>query len=263
MICNPHSMICFSPTDTTRQVLQSISQGLGSNTGEQFDITKGAGERLFSASDLVLIGAPVYAGRVAPLALERLKNFKGTNTPAVLVVLYGNRAFEDALLEMKDWAVEAGFVPVAGAAFIGEHSYSTEKSPIAVGRPDREDLDQARAFGEAVRGKLLMLDTLEELVPLEVPGNSPYREVVHSAPVAPAVSDDCTACGVCADSCPSGAITITETTSTTEAAKCIRCCACIRVCPENARQLNAPNVLKARDFLVSKHSDRKIPESFI
>ena len=43
-----------------------------------------------------------------------------SQTPAVLVVVYGNRAYDDALLELSDIATGAGFVPLAAGAFVGE-----------------------------------------------------------------------------------------------------------------------------------------------
>ena len=82
----------------------------------------------------------MYGGRLPADAVKRLSNLKGHNTPAVIVVVYGNREYEDALLELNDLAIEAGFKPVAAGAFIGEHSYSNKDSPIAHGRPDEKDI---------------------------------------------------------------------------------------------------------------------------
>ncbi len=47
------------------------------------------------SDQLVVIGAPVYAGRVTPLAAQRLKELKGDATPTILVVLYCNREYEE------------------------------------------------------------------------------------------------------------------------------------------------------------------------
>ena len=92
-----------------------------------------------------------------------MRRVKGDGTPAVLVVVYGNREFEDALIELRDLMVEQGFRPVAGAAFIGEHSFSNDATPIALGRPDAEDLVKARAFGEEVRTTLDRHEKYSEL----------------------------------------------------------------------------------------------------
>ena len=93
-----------------------------------------------------------------------------------MVVVYGNREYEDALLELKNLAIEQGFSRVAAGAFIGEHSYSRDSTPIAVGRPDEADLNKAKEFGERVLKKLLDNRELDHLPTLEVPGNFPIKK---------------------------------------------------------------------------------------
>lgn len=72
----------------------------------------------------------------------------------MVIAVYGNRAFEKAAAELAAAAARQGFVPVAAAAFVGEHSYSTPETPVAAGRPDAQDLARAAEFGAAVREKL-------------------------------------------------------------------------------------------------------------
>ena len=72
----------------------------------------------------------------------------------MVIAVYGNRAFEKAAAELAALAARQGFVPVAAAAFVGEHSYSTPETPVAAGRPDAQDLARAAEFGAAVRKKL-------------------------------------------------------------------------------------------------------------
>ena len=85
---------------------------------------------------ITIIAVPVYAGRVAPIALQRLRRLRGNNAPAILITVYGNRDYEDALVELRDETIQLGFTPLAAGAFIGEHSYSRPNMPIAEGRPD-------------------------------------------------------------------------------------------------------------------------------
>ena len=117
-------LIYFSPTGTTRKVLEGIAGGITVEEAEHIDLTLPEGARQtippFS-TELVIIGAPVYGGRLPVDAIERFKQLKADKTPAVLIVVYGNREYEDALLELKHLAVELGFNPIAGGAFIGEH----------------------------------------------------------------------------------------------------------------------------------------------
>lgn len=101
-----------------------------------------------------VFAVPVYGGRVAPAALERLQEIRGEGTPAVVLAVYGNRAFGTAVAQLAAFVAERGFVPVAAGAFVGEHSYSTPGTPIAEGRPDTQDLAEAAAFGARIGQKL-------------------------------------------------------------------------------------------------------------
>ena len=173
MKCPSVKLIYFSPTRTTKKIVEAIAQGAGINRIEHLDLTPPearTGAAMEIEGQLTIIGVPVYAGRVALEATQRLRRLKVRQAPAVVVVLYGNRAYEDALLELKDLAVEFGFIPVAAGAFIGEHSYDNKDTPIAPGRPDREDLKKASDFGRLIRRKLERIHGLHEMPPLTLPG---------------------------------------------------------------------------------------------
>ena len=113
-------LLYFSPTQTTKKVLNAIAAGFKPEAVMHTDLTlpdsirsKKSEKEIRIDDGLTIIGVPVYAGRVAPEAVGRIRQFKADGTPAVLVVLHGNREFEDALRELKDLAVEAGFRPRA------------------------------------------------------------------------------------------------------------------------------------------------------
>ncbi|HOU13127.1 MAG TPA: 4Fe-4S binding protein [Anaerolineae bacterium] len=259
------NLVYFSPTHTTRRVLESIAQGMGVQTVRHFDMTPpDAPNQMFEADSdtLTLIGAPVYAGRLPAVAVRRLQRVLGNDTPAVIVVVYGNRAYEDALLELKDMTMARGFIPIAGAAFIGEHSYSTAAMPIAPGRPDAEDIAQAVAFGQQIRET--WMETTREIIPVDVPGAFPYRErkpAPETPPTPITIADLCTLCGDCAAVCPTAAITVNDTVIT-KAAVCIQCCACTRACPTGARVMEDPRVLRTAAWLYENHSARQEPQVF-
>lgn len=120
-------------------------------TFAEWDLTYEVPEEANLEDELTVVAVPVYGGRVAETAVERLRNFRADQAPVVPVVVYGNRDYEDALLELSDLLKEKGFVPVAAAAFIGEHSFSRPDMPVAAGRPDEEDLRKAMAFGLQIR----------------------------------------------------------------------------------------------------------------
>jgi flavodoxin len=148
-------LIYFSPTGTTQKVLESIAKGITVEDVEHINLTlpEGAQQTIPPFSDeLVIIGAPVYGGRLPVDAINRFKQLKASKTLAILIVVYGNREFEDALLELKNLAIELGFNPVAGGAFIGEHSFATKDVPIANGRPDSLDVQKAMDFGAKIKG---------------------------------------------------------------------------------------------------------------
>ena len=259
-------LIYFSPTETTRKILDGIAQGVQAASIERLNLTlPDAATRNFSGAraDLAIIGMPVYAGRLPQDAVNRLKRINGNGAPAVVVVLYGNRAYDDALIELRDVATEAGFVPIAAGAFIGEHSFSTDNALIAHQRPDGSDLQCAQEFGQAVRPLLASLAVAGKPPALQVPGNVPYMDYKVLQNVAPASDDQlCTRCGACATACPTGAIALQGNIMATDASLCILCCACVKQCTIGARELNDERINKLRGMLTTKFAQRKEPELF-
>ena len=260
-------LIYFSPTGTTRTILETIAQGMGIDDYQVLNITKEQVRREAPpefSNDLVLLGAPVYAGRIPSLAAEYYARLKASNTPVILVVLYGNREYEDALLELSDISKAAGFTPLAGAAFIGQHSFSSEALPIAPGRPDASDLDQAEALGRQLKGVLDGVDSVGELKALSFPGNQPYREGAGLVPfVAIQVSDeDCIECGFCMEVCPVNAIDAAAHYAPIPN-QCIMCCACIQYCPEDARAIAEGPFMDKVQWLFDNCSVRREPEVFL
>jgi ferredoxin len=259
-------LIYFSPTGSTRRVLRSIAAGIQAAQVDEIDLTPpDAASRTYAelGNELTVIGMPVYAGRLPKEAAARLRRLRGNGTLAVLVVVYGNRKFDDALVEMQDLVEETGFLSVAGAAFIGEHSYTSEEKPLSVGRPDTDDLAKAAKFGENVRAKLEHISSLEGLSPLVVPGNRPYKELKNFSDIVPETDDMlCTLCEECMKACPTAAITINDYVET-DAEKCIVCCACVKVCPTEARVMRNERILKTADWLYENYSEPKDPEVFL
>ena len=260
-------LVYFSPTGTTQKVLDSIAQGISAGDVEHINLTlpEGTQQAIPSFTDeLVFIGAPVYGGRLPVDAVRRFKQLKANQTLAILIVLYGNREFEDALLELKHLAIELGFVPVAGGAFIGEHSYASENLPIANGRPDELDVQKAIDFGSKIKDAVTALPSLDAKMDLEIPGSFPY-EASGARPmaIAPITKEDlCTLCGTCVDVCPTAAISMNDSVTTT-IERCIRCCACIKSCPENARAIEDSMWEKIANWLNENCSIRKEPQTFL
>ena len=259
-------LIYFSPTQTTKKIVEAIAQGAGINRIEHLDLTPPearTGAAMEIEGQLTILGVPVYAGRVALEATQRLRRLKVRQAPAVVVVLYGNRAYEDALLELKDLAVEFGFIPVAAGAFIGEHSYDNKDTPIAPGRPDREDLKKASDFGRLIRRKLEGIHGLHEMPPLTLPGEFPYKERGTTTRLPPQSQESlCTKCGTCVNVCPTAAITMGDTVAT-NVTSCISCCACVKNCPTKARIVVDPGIKERAARLNKMCGQRREPETYL
>lgn len=256
-------IISFSPTNGTKKVLEAIADGISSQTVDFLDLTlidSLPPEQKEIVADLVLIGTPVYAGRVPLTAVERLEKLTAKNVPAIIVVVYGNRAYGDALLELNDIAIKCGFKPIAAGAFIAEHSFSTEEYLIAKARPDAEDLHKAKEFGKNIVEKFT---AIQETNSLKVAGNFPYKERGGSLGVAPETDKDlCIDCKECVVVCPTSAIPAADPTIT-DASKCILCCACVKVCPVSARKVTHPNLVALAKRLYDNCQIRIEPEMFM
>lgn len=263
MMINISYQIIYSPTGTSRTILSGITEGLGADAIKTVDLTlPTTGEKSIQVNDgVAVIGVPVYAGRVAPEAVKRLAAIKSNGVPTILVVLYGNREFEDALIELRDLAVKAGFKPVVGAAFIGEHSYSSEEKPIAAGRPDDNDISKARALG--VKVAQFLKNNGSDIPELSVPGDFPYKDYIGPSGISPEViSSNCGLCKDCIAVCPVGAISEGSSAVEIDKTVCTMCCACVKVCGRDALVITAERVLERVELLFKNCQERKEPELF-
>lgn len=263
-------LVYFSPTGTTKKIVEAIAQGINHIPLEIVDITSPERrKRQLQTSDkeLLLIGVPVYFGRVQPDAIEWLRTIKAHNTPAVCVVVYGNREYDDALLELKDSAAEVGALPIACAAFIGEHSFSGSESPIAPGRPDKDDLNSAKSFGKKIQEKISAVPSISHIADITVPGKYPYIDMEDSKKNLSgvdlvSVGSNCVQCGECAQLCPVGAINF-ERSASVNKSKCILCHACIKHCPASARTAKNDLIKNIAIRLSSTLQGRKEPVLFL
>lgn len=220
----------FSPTGTTEKVAAAIVEGAGAPV-TRVDLSAPVAEQAVKENTLLLAAAPVYGGRIPAVALERLAALKGMGGPAVAVAVYGNRHYDDALLELKEALEKNGFRVVAAGAFVAEHSIVRS---IAAGRPDADDRKAAREFGAAVAAKLAL--PADRQSSITVPGNPEYRAYSPS-PAHPVGDDKCVKCGLCAAGCPVGAIPADAPAATRDT--CINCMRCVAVCPKGARAMPA------------------------
>ena len=221
----------FSPTGGTKKVGESFCAGLAEKTQainlgmKDYDIPSVTG-------DLVVVAAPVFAGRIPAIVIEKIKSLDGRGKRVVTIAVYGTRAYDDALLELNHTVSECGFEIIASAALIAQHSMVPI---VGSGRPDANDVKEIQEFAEKVLEKIESGKTGN----VEVPGKYPYKDhmVVSATPIC---MEACNHCGICEGLCPTGAIRITENETVTELEKCILCMACVAHCPGKARVLPAP-----------------------
>lgn len=242
--------IHFSPTGGTKRVADALSNQLSDNAVTIDLCNRNTDLRAFSfvQEDVCIVAVPSYGGRIPATAAQRLCQLQGNGAKAVPVAVYGNREYEDTLIELKDILDAAGFVSIAAVSAVAEHSIVRQ---FAAGRPDAADIQELKQFADTIKGRL---DT-GSLPELKVPGNRPYKEF-KGLPMHPSGDSRCVKCGICVQSCPVGAISA-ENMRKTDPGKCICCMRCIAVCPQNARSLNPLVLAGAAKMLKKSCSGRK------
>lgn len=225
--------IVFSPTGGTEKVVDIISQ-VWKQPQETIDLSDpdvDFSQYYMTGHDLCMIAVPSFGGRVPAIAAERIKQLQALKAPTILIVTYGNRAYDDTLLELKDITEMQGFSCVSAIAAVAEHSIMRQ---FGMGRPDKLDDLQLTDFAQNIHD---ILEHVTDMVEVSVPGNFPYREY-SGVPMKPKASKKCNHCGICAKKCPVQAIP-QDTPEKTDDKKCISCMRCISVCPPKARKCSS------------------------
>ena len=243
--------IVFSPTGGTEKVAHLIRSHWGENTVkiDLSDAKTDFSQYVINGEDQVLIAMPSFGGRAPAVAIERLKQIAGNGAKCTLVCVYGNRAYEDTLVEMEDAAKECGFRVVAAVAAVAEHSILPQ---YATGRPDETDKAQLADFAAKIAGKDSEIASL--------PGNRPYKKS-GGAGLVPKPTKDCVKCGLCAEKCPVQAID--RASFAADPKLCIGCMRCVKQCPQNARTVNGMMVSAAAMAIKKACSVRKENELYL
>lgn len=271
MIINKVWAVYFSPTGTTKKITECIAAEIGKKLHKEIgtvDFTlpdMRISDQVYGPEDLVIFGMPVYAGRVPNVLLPYLKEkIKGGGALAVPVMLYGNRHYDDGLIELKGILEADGFHTIAAGAFIGEHSFSRL---LAAGRPDEQDIITARRLSEiaAMRvtemikpaGDLILPGEEGQLRPYYTPRDR-YGTPINILKVKPRTNEKCVNCGACAAACPMGSISSEDFSLVS--GRCIKCGACIKKCPVGAKYYDDEGYIYHKHELEELYSRRAEPE---
>lgn len=250
--------IVFSPTGGTQKVADIITSEWEKPVGN-IDLSNAKTD--FTAvtlnqDDIAVIAAPSFGGRIPATAVQRLEQIHGNGAKCVVVCVYGNRAYEDTLIELNDAAEKSGFRVIAGVAAIAEHSIMHQ---YAKGRPDEQDKKELQDFAQKILAKIN--SNSSDISAPQIPGNRPYKKS-GGAGLVPKADNKCTACGLCAEKCPVQAIN-RENPKETDSKKCISCMRCVSICPQSARKVNSAMVAVAAMAIKKACSVRKNNELFL
>lgn len=251
---NKVEMYYFSPTGGTKKVGKAFADAFAKETN-MIDLSGKAALAEKPDTEVIVATVPVFGGRIPSFVSEKLRSLDGNGKKAVTLVVYGNRAYEDALLELNDVLTGRGFEVVASGAFIAQHSMAPE---VGAGRPDEKDIKEIQNFAEKVSDKLEKAQKSE----VHVPGNHPYKQGA-AMPVTPMSLPSCTLCGKCAAACPTAAIQLCDGKVQTDMEKCMLCMACTHACPEHARILPPPLQEKMEQMLGGLKAVRNENELFL
>ena len=250
-------LLYFSPTGTVCNTVRLISKELNKNSNNELkikihDFTLPSNRFTIpknKSKDIVVVGMPVYAGRIPNLMLPYINKIKGNGAKVIPIVVYGNRSYGDSLSELFNILSNNGFSVIAAGAFVARHSFSDK---VGGGRPNEKDLLQINEFSDLInkllKGELLgntfnttsivnslnslnkPSEQLEYYKPLDING-----EFIDIRNVKPLTKENCNNCGICARECPMGAI---SHNNKDVVGKCIKCCRCVRICPLSSKYFN-------------------------
>lgn len=262
--------VYFSATGTTEKVVTTLAKSMAQALNAEYKETcfNAPASRktalAFTAEDLVVVGVPVYAGRVPNLILPYVQGMiHGNGALGVPVVLYGNRNFDDGLMELRNVMRDNGFHPISAAAIVGEHSFSTT---LGAGRPDADDMaliatladktvETVKALTEAPN-QAIAVEGCDPIRPYYTPrdrNGEPIKDFLKAKPVTHA--DKCVKCGLCAQLCPMGSIDSEDFSNVV--GKCIKCCACVKKCPTGAKYFDHEGYLYHQHELEDVYGARR------
>lgn len=254
-------VVCFSPTNTTQKVCHAVAEGMHGKSLHWFNITlPDVRTKIITDPNLVtkdidylIVGSPVYSGKLPLQVIQCLNVIKGHGVKCVAIVVYGNRDFGIALSSLADILISNQFSLVSAGAFIGQHSYSAIV-PVAVGRPDKADIDKARDFG--VRSITSTKNLNLHHIPIQydkISTSDTYSDIKPTS-----IVKRCVCCGKCSKICPTSALSPESGQYLDRSSKkiCIGCMACVNICSKKAKITKANPFVKVVMKNIFRHASR-------
>lgn len=126
----------------------------------------------------MIFGTPVYAGRVPNKVLPMIQGlFQGNDAFAVPVVTFGNRNYDNALIELRNGLENNHFHTIAAGAFVAQHAFTDQ---LAMMRPGKSDQEEIRGFAKRIVTIIEMIQTLGEIPkPVHVKGIEPIPPYLY------------------------------------------------------------------------------------
>lgn len=246
----------FSPTGGTQKVVDELMNPwqMPINKIDLMEPDFQEDDMTLTNEDIVVIAVCSFGGRVPALASERIKKLNGHQSRCILICVYGNRAYEDTLLELYDLAKQCHFSVMGAVSAIAQHSIIHD---VAKNRPDLQDQKELQQFSRQLYQKLNSKNDSE----LSIPGKRPYKKSGKLG-LVPKANRKCDHCGLCAKLCPTHAIN-SQHLKSADKNKCISCMRCVSHCPHGARHVNSLLVFAAKQVIKKECQQRKNNELFI
>lgn len=245
----------FSPSGGTKKAAIMLANKLADKY-EIIDSTSNCNREIeiaLKGDDLLIIAAPVYAGKI-PQVKGLFKNFKGDKTPCIVMAAYGNRHYDNALAEMQEILETSGFICIGAIAPIIPHIYSEK---LGNNRPDSYDEVIIDNFACKIKEKLNNYNIESIIVPGE---RKPEFLETYPGSKIPRLFDKnkCVNCIACVSQCPVSAID--KDSKEINLNICISCMNCASVCKFEARTFDYS---QTKIYLESNYLKRREVEYFI
>ena len=154
---NSVQCLYFSPTGSTRKIVETIAKGMGIPVSAPISITTPQERKAFTGQvdgEILIVGIPVYVGTFPSFVLSPLHKLDGTGRWALPIAVCGNVRMGTCLAELCGILKRQGFKIPAAGNFIAQHSFACENFLMGKGRPDVDDLHKATEFGQRVIRKI-------------------------------------------------------------------------------------------------------------